>query len=496
MRFPLSLLGLAAALQRQYEFDILDGNIIDDLPAAIAARIGDTDDPFVAAISVMPGPQVAPAIEVSATIRATRPDVPVIWGGYFPSMYADAAINAPYVDFVVRGPGEETLLDLLDRLAESGRPDPLHSTRHPEVMRDVAGLTWKESGRIVHNVARPLRSPDDFPAYPYDRLPQLEQYLKPTFMGARTAVHQAAIGCRYRCTFCGVVSVYNGFTRLQGAARLAATATLLRDRHGATAMQYYDNNFFDSEATAIPILDALASVSLPWWCYARADTMANFSPATWALVRKSRLRMAYIGAEAASDHVLRSMKKGSRVEHTIETAARCREIGIVPEFSFVLGGPDDPESEIDRTFAFIKRLKATHPDCEIILYFYSPTPQRARAHADRHVGVLPALATYGPDGPPLPTTPEEWAEPRWVSYVCHEDAPWLTPRIRERVRNFATVLGCRFPTVQDHRTPRWAKLALRTLAWWRYASGIHDRPWELELARRLVPLKRPQTEGL
>ena len=52
--------------------------------------------------------------------------------------------------------------------------------------------------------------------------------------------------------------------------------------------------------------------------------------------------MAYIGAETASDEVLNRMRKGSRVNHTLEVAARCRENGIIPEFSFVLGGPEDP----------------------------------------------------------------------------------------------------------------------------------------------------------
>lgn len=206
--------------------------------------------------------------------------------------------------------------------------------------------------------------------------------------------------------------------------------------------------------------------------------------------------MAYIGAEAASDDVLRAMRKGSRVEHTLEVAARCREAGVVPEFSFVLGGPEDPEDETERTLRFVRRLKALHPDCEVILYFYSPTPQRDRAYADRDVALLPHLATYGPDGPPLPTTPEEWAEPRWVSYVCHQDAPWLTPRLRQRVRDFAQVIGCRFPTVQDHRTPGWGKALLRTLAAWRYATGVYARPVELDLARRFIPLRRPEVEGL
>lgn len=495
MRLPLSLLSLAAVLEGRFEYEILDGNRVADLGAAIGEALRRSPQ-AAAAVSVMPGPQVAPAIAVSTEIRARRPDVPIVWGGYFPSLYADAAINAPYVDFVVRGPGEGALIELLDALPDAGFPSWQRSAATVTGLDAIAGLTWKQDGAVVHNGARPFVDPDDQPPLPYHRLDSIHEYLRPTFMGTRTAVHQAATGCRYRCTFCGVVSVYNGVTRLAGADRLAAALTDLRDRYGANGVQFYDNNFFDTEAAALPMLGVLASAGLPWWCYARSDTMAHFSSGTWELVRRSQLRMAYIGAEAGSDAVLRSMKKGTRVEHTIEVAARCREAGVIPEFSFVLGGPEDPEAEVERTFAFIRQIKRLHPSCEVILYFYSPTPQRDRAYADRDVALLPHLATYGPDGPALPTTPDEWTQPQWVRYVCHQDAPWLTPRLRRRVRDFAQVLGCRFPTVQDERTPRWGRAVLRGLAAWRYASGWYGRPIELDLARRLIPLKRPENEGL
>ena len=132
---------------------------------------------------------------------------------------------------------------------------------------------------------------------------------------------------------------------------------------------------------------------------------------------------------------------------------------MIPEFSFVLGGPSDPEGEIEKTLNFIKRLKSIHPRCEVILYFYGPTPRREPQTArTRSTGLrLPLMSRYGPSGPNLPTTPEEWTQPQWVNYVCHQDAPWLSPKVRQRVRDFATVLGCRFPTVQDYGAPAWSK---------------------------------------
>ncbi len=484
VRLPLSLLALGAALEERWEFDIIDANVVPN-PLHEIQSLLDRSDVALVAVTVMPGPQVAPAIEISSMVREHAPEVPIAWGGYFPTLYPDSAINAPYVDFVIRGQGEETLRELLDRLPDAGPAE-------------IRGLTWKLNGQTVHNPDRPFRSPDAYPPYPYDRLGDVGQYLRPSFLGSRTAVHQSAIGCRYRCSFCGVVSMFNGHTDLQGTDRLAAALTTLRDKYGANAVQYYDHNFFDREETSVDTLEVLAHFQLPWWCYARTDTLANFSTKTWNLIEKSSLKMTYVGAEAASDSVLVSMKKGTKVEHTFEVARRCRAHGVIPEFSFVLGGPEDPEGEIEKTFEFIKKLKAIHPTCEVILYFYSPTPQRdpAWTEQERSGARIPVLRTYGPEGPALPTTPEEWTQTQWIDYVCHQDAPWLTPALRQRVKDFSKVLYCRFPTVQDYTTPRWGKAFVRRLAGWRYATSRYGKPWELDLARRVIRLREPQRESI
>ena len=119
----------------------------------------------------MPGPQVLPAIAISRAIRRAFPDVPIVWGGYFPTLYPDAAMNAPYVDYLVRGQGEATLRALLDRLDDAGPPAGGSSARNVSAIRDVAGLTWKDDGQIVHNPDRPVVSPDTLPRVPYERSP-------------------------------------------------------------------------------------------------------------------------------------------------------------------------------------------------------------------------------------------------------------------------------------------------------------------------------------
>ena len=497
VRLPLSILNLAAVLDGQWPWSIVDGNLDPDPVGKALAALRRAPHALVG-VTVMPGPQVPTAIEISAAIRAAHPEVPIVWGGYFPTLYPDSAINAPYVDYVVRGQGEATLLDLLARLPDAGAPQGHDSARDVSTIRDVAGLTWKKDGQAIHNPERPTLSPETLPLLPYDRLPDVRTYLRPSFMGARTAVHQAALGCRFKCEFCGVVSMWNGKTLLDAPDRLQLALGTLRDRWGADGVQFYDHNFFDREESSVPVLEALGRLNMPWWCYARADTLARFSTATWEKIRRSRMRMAYIGAEAASDEVLARMRKGSKVAHTFEVAARCREYGVIPEFSFVLGGPEDPEGEIEKTFAFVRRVKEVNPQSEIVLYFYSPTPQRERgaARAASATPHLPVLRTYGPSGPALPATPEEWTEPKWMDFVCHQDAPWLTPRIRQRVKDFAQVISCRFPTVQDYQAPEIAKSFLRNLARWRYSLRRYENPWELRLAQRFIRLREPKTESI
>lgn len=485
-RLPLSLLSLAAALEGRHRYHIIDANL-DRRPLDTAHEVMARGTIDAIGVTVMPGPQVVDGVALSAALRAAYPAIPIIWGGYFPTLYTQAAINAPYVDYAVRGPGEDTLLELLDRLDAEGS------------LADVDGLTWKREGRIVHNrPRRPRPRGADLPVLPYAALGSLAPYHRGTFLSGCTSVHQAATGCRYHCNFCGVASMFGGRTSLEAPAHLRHHLLTLRDRYGVSSMMFYDNNFFDSEATAQPVLDVLASVGLPYWCYGRADTLATLSASAWQLVKRGRLQMVYIGAESPDDAKLRALGKGGRVEHTIEAAVRCREHGVIPELSFILGGPDDPEEDIERTFGYIRQVKRRMPETEIVLYFHTPMPRhdpRAAREGFEGPEVVPAT-TYGPGGLALPATPEGWTDPRWVSYVCHTDAPWLTPRLRRRVNDFARVLACRFPTAQDIRTPRWGKRLLSTLAGWRYASGIYQYPVELAWLHKRLRMRVPQAESL
>jgi radical SAM superfamily enzyme YgiQ (UPF0313 family) len=331
---------------------------------------------------------------------------------------------------------------------------------------------------------------------PYDRLGDPRRYLARTYLGRRTVAHQAARGCRFHCTFCGVAAMFGGTTVLPAAQRLERDLSYFKYELGADSVQYFDNNFFDREQDMVPLLEVMATFEMPWWCFARSDALLNLSESSWKLVRKSRLRMAYIGAESPNGQMLKEIRKGTRPDQTMAVVELCRRHGVIPELSFMVAPPQNTEEETEHTFDFIRALKRVNPQAEIVIYVYTPLPENSRHEKDR--AKRPATPLFDLDGAPVvfPATPEEWAQPRWVDYTCHADAPWLDDKLRRRIQDFVTVLRCRYPTVQDLRSPSWAKRSLSAMAGWRYHFGKYDRPWELELANRLVRLRMPQVSGL
>jgi len=484
-RFPLALLQLAAALDRTGSSQIIDGNVDRDFVAQALRAMEQTRFDAVG-IGVMGGPQVAPAIAVSKAIRERFPSVPIVWGSYFPTLYPDTALAAPYVDYVVRAQGERTLPELLAALTDPDGP----------ALERIAGLSWKNAGSVVHNPSRRIQRADPAGLLPYDKLGDPRRYLARTYLGRRTVAHQAAIGCRYHCTFCGVAAMFGGATFLPTAVRLERELSYLKHQLGADSVQYFDHNFFDREVEMIPLLEVMAKFEMPWWCFARSDALLKLSARAWELVRRSRLRMAYIGAESPSDRMLHDIRKGTHADQTLAVVELCRRRGVIPELSFMVAPPQDTEEETERTFAFIRELKRVNPQTEVVIYVYTPLPESSKHEKDR--GRRPSAPLLDLDGEPVvfPATPEEWTQRRWVDYACHVDAPWLTDRMRRRINDFVTVLRCRYPTVQDLRSPSWAKRGLSAMALWRYHLQKYDRPWELDLANRLVRLRLPQVSGL
>jgi radical SAM superfamily enzyme YgiQ (UPF0313 family) len=472
-RFPLSILAIAAVLEGREDYCIVDGNL-DPHPTQTLLALIREHPVTLLAVTVMPGPQTVGAVESCRAVRARFPKLPIVWGGYFASNYTKAALNANYVDFAVRGQGEQTFLDLLEALR--GNRD----------VQTIAGLSYKDQeGNHRHNPERPMRSPDQFPVYPYHRIPA-EKYVLPTFLGKRTAVHQASIGCPFRCNFCGVVTFSGSREKMEPAARTDSVLRHLAHHYGVDSVQFYDNNFFLREDHARDLMERMKLLKMRWWCEARTDIMMKYSDATLAAIRDAGCAMIFFGAESGSNDTLKEMNKDLRAEDTLALASRIRNFGIIPEFSIIFGNPKDPEGDTRECIQFIRKLKRLNPECEIVVEHYTPVPQRARMYGNVQ------------DKFEFPTTPDEWATEPWQRFATQKDphTPWLRPRTKQLIDNFELIVSSRWPTVQDVRLPRWGRLLLKALSAWRYRLGFYFAPRELEWMQRMIDLRKPKAESL
>lgn len=471
---PMSLLSLAALLEGEFAYEIVDGNLCPD-PVAVVEAIAAATPLTAIGVTVMPGPQLTGSVHVSRALKRRFPGVPIVWGGYFPSQHAEVCLRDAAVDYCVRGQGEQTFLALMRTLATGGAAS------------GIPGLSFRADGRIHHTPARPLADLDPLPDWPYHRVP-MERYLHRHYLGTRVAAHHSSYGCPFACTFCAVVSMANRRWVSESPDRVARVLGRLKREYAVDAVQFHDMDFFISEPRTAAIAERMAPLDLTWWALGRVDELMRYSDRTWQAMRTSGLKMLFCGAESGSTETLRRMNKGgtASAETTLELARRAKAFGVVPELSFVVGNPPDPEGDLRQTLEFIRRVKALNEAAEIILYVYSPVPldgtfyREAQEHGFR-----------------FPATLDEWIDERWQAFALRRDprTPWSQGGIRRRVRNFETVLNAYFPTVTDMRLTPGRRRLLRTTAAWRYHSRAHAFPIELNALQRVFRYQRPETTG-
>jgi anaerobic magnesium-protoporphyrin IX monomethyl ester cyclase len=472
---PMSLLALGALLEGRHEYMIVDGNLEAD-PLAVLDRAIRETGAGVLAVTVMPGPQLVNAVPVCRELKQRCPDLTIIWGGYFPTQHYDAVLKADYVDYVVRGHGEKVFVDLLDVLARGGRPV------------QMPGVAYRDdSGEIIAEAPAPIPHPQQLPDFPYQQI-DFNRYVRRTFMGNRTGAHHSSYGCPFFCNFCAVVNMVEGRWLAQSAERTADTVRRLVEFYHLDSVEFYDNNFFTRESRVAEFSERIMDLNLGWWGEGRIDTMMAYDESTWKAMQKSGLRMVFLGAESGSNETLKRMDKGGRAstEKTLDIAAKMRNYGIVPEMSFVVGNPPDPEGDTADTLDFIRRVKRVNPRTEIIIYVYTPVPLSGELYEQARA-----------DGFSFPETLEGWISPEWQDFIQRRSAnmPWLHDPLRRQVRNFERVLNAYYPTATDARLGSLWRGLLRATSAWRYHTGFYHFPLELRALHRLLRYQRPETSG-
>jgi anaerobic magnesium-protoporphyrin IX monomethyl ester cyclase len=451
---PLALLAIGSELDPQlYEVVTIDARLDSDAQQTVVQQL---EGALCLGITVLTGAPISDALRISRAAKQAWPDICIIWGGWHPSMFSRECLLEPSVDVTVRGQGEATFADLVDRLANGISLD------------DCPGCTVRlADGTLRENPPRDLQQVDNFRAHDYGLIP-VERYFE--LKGKRQLDYISSQGCNFRCAFCSDPFVYGRKWVGLEPVRMAMRLKELWDRYHFDDVNFQDETFFTKagrvEALADRIVDS--GMKITWAATMRADQGIRLPDAVWLRCKQSGLRRLLVGVESGSNEVLKRIKKDIKIEQVYETAEKMLRFGIAGHFPFIVGFPDESDENIQATLDCAKRLRSMSPDFLTPIYYFKPYPGSAL--------VIEAVAR----GFRLPQTLEQWAE---FDYVAGEPGPWVSAEKFELIERFKFFHELAWKKVSP------SKRLLQRLARYRCDKDNYRWPVEMLFTRWLVPVQ-------
>jgi len=308
-------------------------------------------NPEVVGLSVMTF-QRRTASRIIELVRALRPGVKIVVGGYDPSLAREAYENMG-VDFVVRGEGEVTFRELL-RALERGKG-----------LEGIRGLSYRDGDRWLHNSDRPVhRLEDDEIRLPNRNARALKGY---TLLGRQVDVVETSRGCTYDCSFCSIIEMRGRNFHTYSFERILVDIRDARD-HGARTIFLVDDNITLNvhrfEALCHAIIDAGLN-QLDYFVQAMTSAIANHGETLAPLMRRAGFRYVFLGIENILEgdlDFLRAAAKNTARDngHNTGNATLAAIDWLHRNKMYVVGGlivgnPEDTLASIDANLAFARR---------------------------------------------------------------------------------------------------------------------------------------------
>ncbi|MCX8204296.1 MAG: B12-binding domain-containing radical SAM protein [Candidatus Nezhaarchaeota archaeon] len=286
------------------------------------------------------------AYRAARLAKQIRPESFVVMGGpHVTFLDKETLSECNEVDIVVRGEGEQTFIELLERL-EAGRP-----------LNGTLGLTYRETdGSVRREPDRPLiENLDSLPFPSYRQLP-LDLYrsfgTKPPSLPVVTSR-----GCPFRCSFCISWKLNRGKWRTRDPSRVVDELEHHIYTYKISDFSFVDDIFTLSRKRVKEICREIRrrKLKVTWGCSARVDSV---DPLLLLEMKKAGCHTIYFGVESKSSRTLKEMGKGLTVEKIVEAFKLCRRLGINTIASVMLFWPTETRRDVEETVKFVKQLES------------------------------------------------------------------------------------------------------------------------------------------
>jgi anaerobic magnesium-protoporphyrin IX monomethyl ester cyclase len=347
-----------AAVLRQYGYSVELAAFSSAEDSEAVLRRAQRARPRLIGLSVIFQYRAPEFLALGAELRRILPEAHMTMGGHFPTFAARELLrDFPILDSVVRGEGELTLLELVEKLDT------------PAVWNDILGLSFRRAGHLVDNPPRPLIARlDDLPFPARDTPPQHH-------LGVGYSPILGSRGCYRDCAFCSIRSFYGAslkaaprrghasnqgkIQRFRGVPDLVDEMEMLYHRFGVRFFVFNDDEWFpagqarDAHVAALEAelrrrrLDLIMSIKC------RADDVET---ELFRRLLDMGVVRAYVGVESGSDHSLQTMNKHTTVAQNRHALEVLHQVGMLADFGLIIFDPDSTLEDIRANLDFLREM--------------------------------------------------------------------------------------------------------------------------------------------
>jgi anaerobic magnesium-protoporphyrin IX monomethyl ester cyclase len=295
------------------------------------------------------------AMKLIDIAKEAQPKTVTVLGGSHGTFWDENALKEyPSLDIVVRREGEQTFIELLDKI------------QNQSSLNNVLGITYRSADKIVRNEDRPFIEDLDALPFPAHHLMPLES-LKHN--GKIIFPLMSSRGCVFWCDFCSTVRMFGRGYRMRSPKNVVDEMQLVHDRYGVDQVTFYDDAFSVDRNRVVKICEELQNrkLHMKWDCGTRVDMVDRELMKT---MRDAGCFAVWLGVESGSEAILGAMNKRIKLDQTRLAYKTAHQLGLMTIANVVLGFPGETEQTARETIRFVKELS---PD-DVGFYIATPYP--------------------------------------------------------------------------------------------------------------------------
>jgi len=285
-------------------------------------------------------------------IKAVNPNIKTVLGGAHPTLFPEQTAEDPLIDFVVRGEGEGTMLELV-QFIERGETD----------FSNVKGITFKDATGIIHST--PNREFMDMETLPFVNWGLMSEKAIKT-MTEKIARVQTSRGCPFKCTFCVNVITKNTKMRYRSPKRILDEIEHMQKKWNVFRIGIRDEVFLTNRNQTKKVAEGILErgIKITWL----ANPHVKFTREVWIddeylnLLVKSGCNKLSVGGESGSQRILDMLRKTITPQDILTFVKRAKKHSIVPVVAFMTGLPTETKSEQLETLKLIWQILEANPE--------------------------------------------------------------------------------------------------------------------------------------